>query len=199
MDGRSTAARLIKGVLAEGGTSLAKMLTNHGGRLRKPARRDLLPISLERKLAKAGITIRDSAGFEKVDDTYAANGVRGDSVEVIAKILGRGSGHLNKATGLPPQSVNATWDDNRAEDGADRAHDAVEAERQSAGVRPKPTSFTAPHSASIRGMNALPTQDGSGGDATLTAIKAAQRQPKALVPGALRGDTQDPNRDDASR
>jgi hypothetical protein len=47
-------------------------------------------------------------------------------------------------------------------------------------------------------VQALATQNDGGDDPTVSAIKAAQRQPKALVPGALRGDRRvNPNSDDS--
>jgi hypothetical protein len=180
-------------------------------RLKKPARRELIPISLERKLAKMGATLgRSFDAFERVDDTFNAAGIRADSVHAFAKILGAGAMRAigvpstfsaGLAKGLPPESNNAENDDVRADDGAQLAHDNIEQERQQAGVRQRATPYTgpasAPHAASMRAMQALRTQNDGGNDPTVEAVKVAQRSPIPLTPGSLGGFAQDPNRADA--
>ena len=94
-----------------------------------------------------------------------------------------------KGTTPPPQDEDITDDGGRASTGATNDW------RDQSAPTTKPTAATAPHSASMRQVPALPTQDGS--DGSLEAIKQDLRKPKQLIPGSLRGDRdQDPNRDD---
>src|SRR5438105_466857 len=166
--GRSQAAALIKTIQAEGGTSLAKMLAASRGRLRKPAPREKLSISLERKLAKAGIGIRASADFERLDDTFNPAGIRGDSTEVFKAIHTRGPGRMAKGASLPPE------DDDTANGGEIADTGASNNWRDQPAPTPRAALVTDPHTASIRVGRPPPTEE----DATVKAIKAAQRQPK---------------------
>ena len=207
-DGRSTTAT-IKALHKAQSNDFVKERTV--GRLKKPIPGEKLSITLERALRKAGISIRTSVDLGRLDDTFNAAGIRGDSIAVMAKVLARAatrglslppdtfSRELKK--GLPPQSNNAENDDVRADDGAQLAHDNIEQERQRGGVRQQATPYTgtgsAPHSSSVRSMQALRTQADGEEDPTISAVKVAQRNPIPLTPGSLRGDrSQDPNRDD---
>lgn len=75
----------------------------------------------------------------------------------------------------------------RADDGAVLAEDAVQADRQAAGIRQQVSPFLGPNAAAIRAAQALRTQNDGGQDPTVEAVKVAQRNPIPLVPGALRG------------
>jgi hypothetical protein len=207
---RDRAAAIIRRLHKAAPTDLVKEFT--GGRLRKPARGETLSITLERQLRKAGITIKPGVDLQRIDDTFAANGIGGHSISVMAKILSRAASRglalppstfsRDLAKALPPESYNAQNDDTRAEDGADLAHDAVRAEGASAEPRQRVSPFTGPHSAphpaSIRNTSALVTQADGQEDPTLTAIKIAQRNPTPLVPGSLGGAAKNPNRADAN-
>ncbi len=132
-----------------------------------------------------------------LDDPYGDRLRKADShltaLEAIRKVH---AGAPVQVSHFPPRSDNAHWDEVRADDGAELAHEATDPERQQGGVRPKPTLATSPHTASMRALRALETMDDGGKDPTVEAIKVSQRIPHPLVPGALHVS---PNRDDALR
>src|SRR5437763_934957 len=85
--------------LPETGGELRKRgRSRHGGRLEAALR--------------GFVDAAQQAGMTKVGDweipPAVINGV-GRWVEVFKAIIARGPGRLDKATGLPPQSANATW------------------------------------------------------------------------------------------
>ena len=154
---------------------------------------------------QAAISEAERAGLVKANGlrvSLAPNKVPNpSSVDVIKSTHACGPMKLEKRTGLPPESSNGSWDETRARDGATLAHDVNEADSRYWGQRPKPALLTPPHSSYIRDVQALRTQDDGGNDpqATLAAIKIAQSIPRRLTPGALRGEVQNPNRDDGLR
>jgi hypothetical protein len=211
-DGRHAFAKIVRSVHREGpsgqlaGSALRKVSTS-GTRLRKSDTKGLAE-AVARAVADANVPIRSGR--------FAANGVGQDSAAVLGKILSRvarrGLGlppegfapALRK--GLPPESYNSQNDNRRADNGGTLAHDAVDAERQAAGVRQQATPYAgpgaSPHAASMAQSRLPATQNDGQNDpsGTLAAIKLAQRNPKPLVPGALGGGRQkDPNVDDAVR
>jgi len=215
-DGRAAAAfaKIVRSVHREGPSGQLAGSSLRKGRpveeqLRKAAPSNKrLAEDIAEALVNAGVPVR--AG------RLAANGIGEGSVAALAKILSRTA---RRGLGLPPegfapslkkgqapQSSNATWDSVRGDDGAQLSQDAVEGERQAAGTRPtKAPPFlgngSAPHAASVAQARTPATQeDGtfkSNAARALDAIKQAQRHPRALVPGALRGDAQNTNRADA--
>jgi hypothetical protein len=211
-DGRSTTAKAIKSALAK---APKNELKRH---FSAAVDREMLKTTAEREDERIH-TARAERALRGIGNRLSLSDPHGDilrkdgraahtAVDIIKAIHSRGPNRLAKVhagsptrvSDFPPQSENGHWEaDVRADDGADLAHDAIEAERQAAGVRPKPTPATPPHSASMRALQALRTTADGGEDPTVTAIKVAQRLPRALVPVALSGQAQDPNRDDAAR
>jgi hypothetical protein len=126
----------------------------NGGRLRKPARREKLSESVERALRKFGVGIRNADNFERVNDVFAANGVRGDSVNAIAKIHGAGARWMAKGSSLPSEDSGTEGETEIAETGAtNNWHDEIDPRA----VSPKPTLATPPHAASMRALQPLQT------------------------------------------
>jgi hypothetical protein len=210
-DGRSTTAKAIKSALAK---APKNELKRH---FSAAVDREMLKTNAEREDARIH-TARAERALRGIGNRLSLSDPHGDilrkdgkalvtALDIFKAIHAGGPNRLTKVhagsptrvSDLPPQSDNGWDDDVRADDGADLAHDAIEAERQAAGVRPKPNPATPPHAVSMRDLQALVTQDGNGKDRTVEAIKILQRMPKPLVPGALSGQTQDPNRDDAMR
>jgi hypothetical protein len=221
-DGRAATAAAIKAIQKRQPADLLKGVA--GGYLRKPLRKeiDLSTLDLtselkkfrkaakERGLRAALDSFIDSAaeaGLTKVGDLAiprrAPNGV-GKSVRVFKEIHAAGPRKLQKGASMPPESSNSTWNDNRANDGADLAHDSVVGDRSGLAPSQRLAPFNAPQeiahddSQQSRGGRPMPTQD--NGNKTLEAIKEAQRNPIPLMPGTLGGNPQqNPNRDDGKR
>ena len=165
--------------LPETGGKLRKRdRSRHGGRL-EAALREFVDAAQQSGMTKVGDLEIPAARI---------NGV-GRSVEVFKAIHARGPGRMAKGASLPPEDDDTVNGGEIADTGASNNW------RDQPAPTPRAAPVTDPHTASIRVGRPPPTAR----DATLAAIKAAQRQPRPLVPGALRGDTQDPNRDDASR
>jgi hypothetical protein len=132
-----------------------------------------------------------------LSDPYGDQLRKGDkrtptALDTIKKIHARGARQMAKGAAYPPESSNGRSDDVHADTGADNNWDDETAPSK------KPTLATPPHTASMRALQALRTQNDGGRDpdATIHAIQLAQRDPQPLVPGALRGFSQNPNRDD---
>ncbi len=163
-------------------------------RLRKRFSEDRLKVALDNFAAAA-----QQAGLTRLGDweilPRPINGV-GKGLDAFKRLKKIHPGSPVQVTHFPPRSDNAHWDEVRADDGAELAHEAIDAERQRAGVRPKPTLATSPYTASRRALQALETMNDGGKDPTVEAIKISQRIPHPLVPGALHVS---PNRDDALR
>jgi hypothetical protein len=223
-DGRAAAAKVIRSL--HKGQRTAGLLKGEGDRLRKAAlgQIDLSPADLSkmvrkfREASKAG-RLRDAlnsfvdaaqeAGLAKVGDVElrrrAPNGVGTyASINAIKRVHAVGPRQLQKGASMPPESSNSTWNDNRANDGADLAHDSVVGDRSGLAPSQRLTPFSSPNevrhddSQQSRGGRPMPTQDNS--NKTLEAIKEAQRNPIPLMPGTLGGNPQqNPNRDDAKR
>ena len=175
-DGRSSAAKLIKAAQANGGRNWVKAHFAVGDLVKTPAAREGerdATARAERLISNLHVSLDNPDGSAlrkggRVLDTV---------LDVIRKVHSGGPKRLVKGIGLPPQSSNTRWDDNRSNDGAELAHVVVEQDRQRAGVRPpQPTLGSPPHSASIR-VGRPPPQDE---DATVEAIKEAHRNPRPL-------------------